>query len=165
MKVEKGAILVIGLGNPILGDDGVGWHIVRAAESVCLGKAQLASAAFELSSAGGLGLMEQMVGYRRAIIADSVVTPTGKVGTIHSKPFDDFKDTAHSNSSHDATLHAALEIGRKMGLVLPTVIWAVAVEIAPTYDFSEKLTPAVAEAVPGAVALIRIRLAELSNVN
>ena len=165
MKVEKGAILVIGLGNPILGDDGVGWHIVRAAESVCLGNAQLASAAFELSSAGGLGLMEQMVGYRRAIIADSVVTPAGKVGAIYAKPFDDFKSTAHSNSSHDATLHAALEIGRKMGLALPSEIWAVAIEIAPTYDFSEKLTPAVAEAVPGAVDLIRIRLAELSNLN
>jgi len=109
--------------------------------------------------------MELMVGYERVIIADAMVTKDGKTGAVHSEPFAALAPSAHANSSHDATLHAALEIGRKMGLALPSEIWAVAIEIAPTYDFSEKLTPAVAEAVPGAVDLIRIRLAELSNLN
>ncbi|MEX2143811.1 MAG: hydrogenase maturation protease [Anaerolineales bacterium] len=163
MTAKRGKILVIGLGNPILGDDGVGWHIAMAAQTACEGCSQADSVNFELSSAGGLGLMEQMVGYQRAIIADSIVTSASEIGAIRSKPFSEYLATAHSSSSHDATLQAALEIGRRMGLLLPTELWAITIEIAPSYVFSETLSPAVASAVPGAADLIRTRLAELSN--
>lgn len=98
--------------------------------------------------------MEQMVGYERVIIADAIVTEAGRVGAVHSQPLEAIRATAHSNSSHDASLQAALETGRRMGLQLPNEIWVVAVEIEPNFVFSESLSPAVATAVPKAASLI-----------
>jgi hydrogenase maturation protease len=149
--------LVIGLGNPILGDDGAGWHITKAAEILCKNTECENAVKFEKAALGGLALMEQMVGYERVIIADSIITPEGNIGTIHSTPLNALPNlrTAHSNSSHDVSLQAALETGRKMRLDLPDDVWVVAVEIAPTYTFSEKLTDPVAAAVSEAADLIQ----------
>jgi len=46
---------VIGLGNPILGDDGVGWVVVHEIESR-IGEV-------DHLSLGGLSLMERLIGY------------------------------------------------------------------------------------------------------
>lgn len=149
--------LVIGLGNPILGDDGAGWHIAKAAEALCKNTECENAVKFEKAATGGLSLMEQMVGYERVIIADSIITSEGKVGAVHSTPLSALPNlrTAHSNSSHDVNLQAALETGRKMRLDLPEDVWVVAIEIEPTYTFSEKLTDPVAAAVPEAADLIQ----------
>ena len=50
--------LLVGLGNPILGDDGVGWRVVEAVES------QLSGAPVDVAylSLGGLSLMEHSSG-------------------------------------------------------------------------------------------------------
>ena len=149
--------LVIGLGNPILGDDGAGWHIAQAAESLCKNSECEDAVKFEKAATGGLSLMEQMVGYEKVIIADSIITSEAQVGTIHSKPLSAIPNlrTAHSNSSHDTSLQAALETGRKMRLELPEDVWVVAIEIEPSYTFSEKLSDPVAAAVPEAAELIQ----------
>jgi hydrogenase maturation protease len=152
--------LIIGLGNPILGDDGVGWRIADASQALCEDAIDADQVQFECSSSGGLGLMERMVGYERAILTDAMVTAERHVGSIHSKPLSSVAHwaAAHFNSSHDTTLHAALETGRQMGWPLPKEIWVVAVEIEPTYIFSETLSSAVAAAVPEAAKLVQARL-------
>ena len=60
--------MVIGLGNPILGDDGVGWKV---AEEV---RKQLPcdmSVNVDCLSVGGISLMEHLIGYDRAILIDA----------------------------------------------------------------------------------------------
>lgn len=158
MGSAGGKTLVIGLGNPILGDDGVGWHVIQAVQRSHLEATDHELPAFEFSSSGGLGLMEQMVGYERVILADAIVTPEVHIGAVHSQPLDTINATAHSTSSHDASLQAALETGRRMGLQLPNEIWVVAVEIEPSYVFSETLSPVIAAAVPVAANLIESKL-------
>ncbi len=61
--------IVIGLGNPILGDDGVGWQLTRQVEARLAEKGAASSrlVEFDYLSAGGLGLMERLVGYSRAL--------------------------------------------------------------------------------------------------
>ena len=108
--------------------------------------------------------MELMVGYERVIIADAMVTKDGKTGAVHSEPFAALAPSAHANSSHDATLYAALETGRRMGWNLPTEVWVVGVEIEPSYTFSETLSPAVAAAVPVAAKLILARLESIPSM-
>ncbi len=63
--------LVLGMGNPILGDDGVG---VRIAQEVQV--ALPADAGVDVSEAcvGGLSLMERMVGYDTVILVDALCT-------------------------------------------------------------------------------------------
>ena len=67
--------LVVGLGNPILTDDGVGVKVAYAVEHALQSGAQGEPAADEITvteaCVGGLRLMELMVGYGRAIIVDA----------------------------------------------------------------------------------------------
>ncbi|MFH2039158.1 MAG: hypothetical protein ABIJ65_06955, partial [Chloroflexota bacterium] len=54
--------LIIGLGNPILGDDGVGWVIAQNLKDQLDGNPSLE---FEFLSLGGLSLMERLTGYHK----------------------------------------------------------------------------------------------------
>ena len=53
-------ILVIGLGNPILGDDGVGWRVV---EEIARKTANKPDIEVDCVSLGGLSLMERITGF------------------------------------------------------------------------------------------------------
>lgn len=140
--------LVLGLGNPILGDDGVGWRIADEVEQR-LGRA--CGVEIDRSSAGGLSLMERMVGYRRVVIADAIRSG-GAAGDVLVFPLEDLSDpgAGHTASAHDATLQTALELGRAAGAELPRTIDVVAVEAPDAFTFSEALTPAVEAAIPRA---------------
>ena len=59
MPSEK--ILVIGLGNPILGDDGVGWVVAREVE-IRLGASEY-NIEVDCLALGGLSLMERLIGF------------------------------------------------------------------------------------------------------
>jgi hydrogenase maturation protease len=161
--------LVVGLGNPILGDDGVGWRVAEEVKRLIAdGEWQMAngdapSAISHLPSAievdcfalGGLSLMERLVGYDRAIIVDAVATgqPPGTVSRFRLDELPDFS-TAHTSAAHDTSLQTALRVGRTLGAHLPGEVLIVGVEAQSVYDFSEILSPPVAEAVPVAARLV-----------
>ena len=152
-------ILLIGLGNPILGDDGVGWRIVRNLEEALKSLDKSSSnlkVETEYLSLGGLSLMERMIGYQEVILVDSILTGMKPNGTIYSLPLSSLPNisTGHSTAIHDTSLATAMEVGRKMGLDLPEEVWVVAVEAENVYEFSEVLSPPVKAAVPGAVDLL-----------
>jgi len=140
--------LVIGLGNPILTDDGVGVWVVDALESKLPKNTPID---ITQVSVGGLRLMESMIGYDRVILVDAIQNQNGKPGTIHKMSYGDLQaisPTHHSVSPHDASLVTAIELGREMGLHLPDEIIIFAVEVENVIDFDDKPTPAVAEAIP-----------------
>lgn len=148
-------ILVIGLGNPILGDDGVGWKVVEEVEAELKDREDLK---FDYLSLGGLLLMENMEGYEDVLIVDSIITGTKPNGTIFSLPLSRLPNLSagHTTAIHDTSLVTALNIGRKMGMVLPEDddVWVVAVEAEYVYDFSEDLSEPVQAAVPQAVNVV-----------
>lgn len=150
--------LVIGLGNPILGDDGVGWRVVQEVESQLTEQDLLdvLPLEFKYLSLGGLSLMEQMVGYRDVLVVDSIVSGQNPIGTVYSFPLSRLPNlsSGHSTAIHDTSLQTALEVGRKIDLTLPDVVWVVAVETERVYDFTEDLSPPVNDAVPTAVELV-----------
>jgi len=174
---EKGAELslrtaVLGLGNPILRDDGVGWRVVEEVEALFLSNpfrsSQAAGAVnakqtkvdFDRVSLGGLALMERLVGYERVVLVDAIQTRAGTPGAVYRMTLDDLP-TMHANAAHDATLKAALELGRRLGASLPTEVNIVAVEAVDVLDFGEELSPAVGAAVPAAVELVLETLGEM----
>ena len=143
--------LVVGLGNPILGDDGVGW---RVAEQV---RERLDDPDVEVLclSLGGLALMEHLAGYRRAIIVDAMTTGV-EPGSLHSLSAREMDEPGvrHTSSAHDLSLSSALAFGREMGLDLPWDIRVVGVEARPEFEFGERLGEAVGKAVPLAVEAV-----------
>lgn len=146
-------ILIIGLGNPILGDDGVGWAAAREVEQRL--RAKKSNIEVDYLSLGGLSLMERLIGYERVILIDSLTTGARAEGEVVVFTLDDFADitSGHTTAAHDTSLKTALAVGRKLGAALPEDkdIHVVAVEAKQVYDIQEGLTPLIAAAVPAAV--------------
>ena len=142
--------LVVGLGNPILGDDGIGWRVAEAVRSL------EPHVEVDCLALGGLSLMERLVGYERVIIVDSIQTRDGRNGQVYSFALEDLPDLSagHTTAAHDTSLQTALKMGRAMGAKLPDEVYVVGVEAERVYDFSEELTPQVAAAIPEATQAV-----------
>ena len=140
--------LVLGLGNPILGDDGVGWRVAEAVQTR-LGTLH-AAVEVDFASLGGLSLMERMLGYERVILVDCLQTGEAPVGTVQSMPLAELANPSagYSASAHDTSLITALAAAKTMGAEIPTDVDVVTIEARNTYDFSEQLSPEIAAAVP-----------------
>ncbi len=163
--------LVVGLGNPLLGDDGVGWRVAEAVRRQLkiddsrlpighpVSQSEIRNPKSEIEvecfALGGLSLMERLVGYDRAILVDAVTTgrPPGTVVCFGLDDLPEFS-TAHSSAAHDVSLQNALRLGRALGAPLPAEVRVVGVEAQRVYDFSETLSPAVQAAVPAAVQAV-----------
>ena len=141
--------LIVGLGNPILGDDGAGWKVAGEVEHRLPKSVETSEVSVECLSLGGLSLMERLIGYQRAIVIDAI-------GTVYYFRLDDLYDptSGHTTAAHDVSLMTAIQIGRSLGATLPDRIDVVAIESPYVYDFSEELTSPVAAAVPRAVEMV-----------
>ena len=152
------AVVVVGLGNPVLGDDGVGWRVADAVEERLRDASQAATEAgatpapivVERLGVGGLRLMEFLTGFDAAVLVDAAEFPERPAGEVRSCRFEDLEPRAAGrlDSAHDVSLAAALELGRRAGAKLPGTIWVVTVAARMTGVFSETLTPQVETAVP-----------------
>jgi len=150
--------LIIGLGNPILGDDGVGWRVAEEVARRLPKSSETSVVSIEVDrvSLGGLSLMERMIGYDRAIVIDAIATGQQPIGSVTCLTLDDLPDRAagHTTAAHDTSLQTALKVGRALGARLPDQVTIVAVEALAVYDFSEELSPPVAAAIPLAVQTV-----------
>jgi hydrogenase maturation protease len=145
--------IVIGLGNPLLGDDGIGWVVANQFQSSLERRSPGCQVEVDCLSLGGLSLMERLLGFDRAVIIDAMTTAQAPAGSVLVFNLDDLPDrtAGHVASAHDTSLQHALRLGKSMGAHLPSDVWIVGVEAQRVFDFSEELTPAVAEAAPSAV--------------
>ena len=153
--------LVIGLGNPILTDDGVGVKVAYAVKDTLALRGRNDVIVIE-ASVGGLRLMEMMAGYERVILVDAIQTPDNQPGTILRLTLDDISSavpTQHSASAHDMNLPTALELGRQLGLDLPQITEIFAIEAEDVVTFGETCTPSVDAAIPIVTELILQTLA------
>ena len=149
--------LIVGLGNPILGDDGVGWRIAEHVQRRLQAETERAGdLEVDCLALGGLSLMERLVGYQRAILIDAITTHQNPPGTVTCFPLDLLPDHAagHTTAAHDTSLKTAIAVGRSMGAPLPEMITIVAVEAERVYNFSEELSPEVAAAITPAEQMV-----------
>jgi len=142
--------LVLGMGNPILSDDGVG---IKVAHEVAnqFNSPQVTVAE---TSAAGLRLLDSIVGYDQVIIIDAIQTREGKAGQIYRMKPEDFSFAKHLSSPHQINLVTALELGKTLNLVMPQEITIFAVEAKDVSNFSERCTPEVERAIPEAVKMV-----------
>jgi hydrogenase maturation protease len=144
--------LILGLGNPILSDDGIGIHVVRALKAGPLPAGVHCAEA----SVGGFRLLSSISDYERVILVDAILTPEGRAGDIYRLHPSDLKTSRHVGSTHDLSLPGALSLGRRLGMTLPEdpAITIVAVQVEDVLTLGEECTPAVAGAIPRVVEAV-----------
>ena len=138
--------LVLGLGNTILRDDGIGIYAVRALAGRVDGAADCRE-----SECAGLDLVEMLRGYDRALIIDAIQLEGEDPGTVFRLKPDDLRITARLASLHDIDLVTALALGRRLGFAMPADVTVYAVQVADALTLGEECTEAVAAALPGLV--------------
>ncbi len=145
---DRPMTVVIGLGNPILRDDGVGFHVVEALH----GRLDERRVEVVRASMGGFRLLGALAGRRRAVLVDAVRLG-GRPGRVYRLSAEDFRGSIRAASPHEAGLPEALVLGRRLGMEMPDVA-VVGIEPAEVEEFGEGLTPEVAAALPEVVALV-----------
>jgi hydrogenase maturation protease len=140
--------IILGVGNQILGDDGVGIHVINEL------KKQIHDPNINLDDAitGGMNLLDIILGYDKAIIIDAVKTEDGENGEVKRISLSNFS-TMHSCNPHDVSLIEAIEMAKKMGedrIPKKIVVIGVMMKEIPC-EFGEKLSNKIAAAVPKAV--------------
>lgn len=143
--------VIIGLGNPILTDDGVGIKVARALRDEF--RSDRGIDIKELY-AGGLRLIEALAGYDKAVIVDAMATGSMSPGTICRVSGSELGSARNIASSHDINLSTAVELGRMLGLKMPGDIKIFGIEAAEVERFGETLSDDIEEAVPMVVSLI-----------
>ena len=149
--------IILGVGNLILGDDGVGIHVVNEI------KKQIKNPNITIDEAitGGMNLLDLLLGYDKAIIIDAVKTENGENGEVKRIPLEDFS-TMHSCNPHDISLIEAIEMAKKMGedrIPKEIIIIGVTMKQIPC-EFGETLSKKISQAVPKAV---KMTLNEIKN--
>lgn len=148
-------VLLLCLGNALRQDDAVGLHVAHALEADPPPGATVAT-----SARAGLYLLDDMEGFDRVVVVDAVHTGAHPPGAVHRLPLEDLHAPA-GPSPHALGLPSALALARAAGAPVPTRVWLVLVEVETFDTVGEGLTPAVAAAVPRAVAAVREAWGEL----
>lgn len=153
-------VIVVGLGNPVLGDDGVGWRVADEVERrllACSSPGGLESnVLIERLGVGGIRLMETISGFGAAILIDAAEFPGQAPGDVRSWTLAELPDrgVGHLDSAHDASLRTALLLGNRLGAAIPERIDVVTIQARSTDVFGEELSPEVAAAVPAATEAV-----------
>jgi hydrogenase maturation protease len=148
--------LILGIGNSILGDDGVGIRVARQLDRLVKDK----NIDVVEANADGLNLLDFILGYDRLIVIDAIVTEDGGVGEIYRlKPEQIYQPSGSAISPHHFNLATTLEIGKRLfPNKIPGEVTVYAVGTQEVAQVTEEMTDRVENAVPRVAGLI---LAEL----
>jgi hydrogenase maturation protease len=134
--------LVVGVGQPYAGDDGVGRAVARRLRELGVPAAE---------AADGAELLERLAGATRAVVVDAAVG-AGAPGTVLEVAPEALPRDAAPLSSHGLSVGDAVRLARALDAGLEVRV--VAVAIAPPAA-GPGLSPAVAAAVETAAARAR----------
>ena len=102
--------LVLGMGNPILSDDGLGLVVARRLRGLPMPQdVEVAE-----SEVGGLRLLELVRGFTKVVIIDALQSG-GTPGEIKRINADEFRGGHRYGSAHSIHLGTVLELGRQLG--------------------------------------------------
>lgn len=156
---------IIGLGNSILRDDGVGIHAARE-----IGR-RLAAAGLDSTvdivetEVAGFALMELMSGWKRIILLDCIQFDGVEPGEVIQLDSEDLHTSLRLRSVHEIDLSTALELGRRLGLPMPDRLVILGVQAQDAFTFGETMTEAAARGLEKAVDLVLEEIKDLRPVS
>jgi len=136
--------LILGLGNELFGDDGVGIYVVRE-----LRKRNNFKSNIDLieTSVSGLALIDIIADYNRLIIIDTIKKENPEAGNIRVLELDQIRHVP-GPSPHYVSFPQIITLGKKLGLHMPKLVKIIAVEAKNIYKLGEGLSPEIKNAIP-----------------
>lgn len=135
-------IIVLGLGNDLLADDGIGHLAVARLEPLLAGRADV-----EATALHGLALLDVLAGYDAAVVLDAACTGAHPVGAVHEIAAGSLA-RVQNPSPHFAGFPEMLDLAARLELRFPQKLRIIAVEVHDPYTVGGAMTPAVRDALP-----------------
>jgi hydrogenase maturation protease len=144
-------ILVLGMGNDLFGDDGVGLHAVRLlqdewADGDASGEPS-SSVEFVECVLSGAALLDVIHGYDALVVIDTIMKAepvTGRIRVLNAADIRDFPGP----SPHYVSVPQVLAIGRELGLKMPRTVTVIAVEATDLFRLGEGLSEEMQTRLP-----------------
>ena len=153
MKSRRG-LLVLGIGNLLMGDEGVGVHAARVLERDLASTVAPGGGPVTIvdGGTGGFHLLSYLTDYDPVVLIDATMDgqPAGTVSLIEPRYASDFP---RALTAHDIGLRDLIEAAVLSG-PLPK-IWLITVSIAELQSMQTTMTPEVEAAIPEVVARVR----------
>ena len=157
MENTKKNILILGMGNDILTDDGIGIKITKVLEKEFPTKGFI----YDTLSLGGLEIIEYIKDFNSVIIIDAIKTMNGIPGTVYQFVPEDFKETLHLSNIHDISFLTSLRLAKDLEIKTPDNIHIIAIEILEDMVFSDNFTPQIQEKYPEILKEVKDIFSEL----
>lgn len=134
-------ILILGIGNVLMGDEGIGVHVVRHLENMPLPE----GVACLDGGTGSFLLLEPMQRAKKVILIDATIdgAPAGTVRRLTPRFSKDYPRTL---TAHDIGLKDLLDAFYLLGNVPEVILFAVS--IAALQEVGTELSPEIAAVVP-----------------
>ncbi len=143
LVMDEGKVLVLGLGNSLVGDDGVGIHLLHRLQELRWGH----EVEFAESAAGGIAILELVAGYERLLLLDCILAGDDEPGKVLVLGEEELTTIRHASSIHDLAVGEVWQLGQRMGYRMPHVV-AVAIKVELKWEIKEELSPAAQNALP-----------------
>jgi hydrogenase maturation protease len=157
-------ILVLGLGNDLYGDDGVGIHFIEYINQRPKLKDELSAlneqVEFKPCCQSGLSLLDVITGYDSLIIIDTIKKSNPCTGKIHTLEAKDLRYIP-GPSPHYVSIPQSIEIGKSLGLKVPTHIKVIALEAKNMYHLGENMTEEMKNKIPVILKKLKSLLKEI----
>jgi hydrogenase maturation protease len=144
MQANENKILILGMGNDILTDDGIGIKITKVLEK----KFPFPNIIYDTLSLGGLEIIEYIRDFKMVILIDAIKTLNGIPGTVYQFVPEDFKETSHLSNVHDVSFLTSLKLAKELDIPTPEEVHIIAIEIVEDMVFSNDFTPQVQARYP-----------------
>lgn len=143
-------IKILGCGNTLMGDDGVGIRVIEKLQEMKLPE----NVEIIDAGVGGMAILSWIEDADKVVIVDAVQTGNEPAGTVYE--FTD-KELPPSEmfmlSLHDLNLVDTINVGRVVQK-MPEVIVIIGVEVKRVAEFTKELTPEVEGAIPEVLDLV-----------
>ena len=154
MPILNAPVRILGCGNLLMGNDGVGLRVIEALEKTELGSLEN----LDIADAGvcGLDLLNYFDGARKVIIVDAVLanSPVGSVHRFEGKDLLKTDEPLNLVSVHDLTILDVMRIGEHVQVLPEIVVIGIEIGIIVT-DATLEISPEVLKGLDEAVRLIK----------
>lgn len=148
--------LILGLGNDLIADDGVG---IEAARRLREDFAEAPDIDVHECSLSGIALLEELIDYDRVILIDAVRTGKTPVGEITKLRLEDL-GAVIAPSPHYAGLPELLALANELELDFPKEFVIYAIEVEDPFTIGGAMTQGVINALPNLVERVKNKVNE-----
>lgn len=155
----KDRLLVIGMGNTLMGDDGVGVHVINEIKGL---KKFNMSGNTDVIDGGtaGIDLLDILSEYQRVVVVDAIKKDINSSNTVRLFSIDSivFKNDEDNFSIHDLDITSTISLMKALKISIPaiTIVGIPAVDISPCMGLSEECRGHIPIAIKLIVEMIRL---------